>query len=61
MCTTVDRHYVKCLHCNGEYFILGDNDNYCFHCGIKQPDLMFMGKTEIEISINPMTGEVTAA
>ena len=59
MYTTVDRHYVKCLHCNGEYFILGDSDG-CPHCGMKQPDLMFMGKKEIEISINPLTGEVTA-
>jgi Zn finger protein HypA/HybF involved in hydrogenase expression len=56
---TIERHEVKCLHCNGKYF-KHDGQDTCPHCGMRQPDLETIGKVEIEINLNQLTGEVTA-
>jgi|GEM_PF-6764152 len=56
---TIERHEVKCLHCNGTYFRI-DGQYRCPHCGMKYPDIELLSKVEIEIDLNQLTGEVTA-
>lgn len=56
---TIERHEVKCGHCNGTYYKTEGQDT-CPHCGVKYPDIHCIDKTEIVISMNQLTGEVTA-
>ena len=60
MYTTIDQYKIKCLECDNIFYSLG-HDHDCPHCREKHPAIEHLSVKEIEIKVNRLTGEVTAA